>query len=263
MAAYNNRAEGGGRGKAWNSFGHLATRVNWKENRDVKSHRLLHTPDTKDVFTEEFSIMGAIVMYRRLKAAMVLTLKRGFPNPRSKGGRADTKFLILDKAEWDNSMVLLQKYADVLIGAGWFPVLDDINEDLLQYTVARHQLPADSPTPARLFGFKKSMPLGHKETVTEEVRKFRDKIIAPQEATPEEVERGTADKADENPEGEKNAPKEITECQGLDGDAELTVDDEGGNGNEVYDNNDGTRNRKRNLQQQESGKKGGKRQKKN
>ncbi|KAL5041108.1 hypothetical protein BDW71DRAFT_212444 [Aspergillus fruticulosus] len=131
MAAYNNKAEGGERGKAWNSFDHLATKVNWKENHDVKSHRLLHTQDSKDVFTEEFSIMGAIVMYHQLKTTIVLTLKQGFPNPWSKGGRADTKFLIIDKAEWDDSMVLLQKYADILISMGWFPVLDDINEDLL------------------------------------------------------------------------------------------------------------------------------------
>ena len=41
--------------------------------------------------------MGAIVMYCRLKAAIVLMLKQGFPNPWSKGGRADTKSLIIDK----------------------------------------------------------------------------------------------------------------------------------------------------------------------
>ena len=34
-------------------------------------------------------------------------------------------------------MVLMQKYADILIRAGWFPVLDNINEDLLQYIVAK------------------------------------------------------------------------------------------------------------------------------
>jgi hypothetical protein len=98
------------------------------------------------------------------------------------------------------------------------------------------------------------MPLGHKETVTEEVRKFRDMIIAPQEAMPEQFEDGIANKGVENPDGEKSAPKEITDGQGLDGVAEVTVDDEGSNGNEVYDENDVTGKRRRTLQQQANGK---------
>ena len=155
-------------------------------------------------------------------------------------------------------MVLMQKYADILIGAGWFPVLDDINEDLLQYTVAKQQIPADRPTPARLFGFKKSMPLGYKETVTEQVRKFYDKIIAPQEATPEEFKDKPTNKGEEDSHCQKNTPKEITEGQGLEGDTVIAVDDEGSNRNNIYNKNNVTSKCKRTLEEQAHRKKRGK-----
>ncbi|CBF82028.1 predicted protein [Aspergillus nidulans FGSC A4] len=48
--------------------------------------------DSKNVSTEEFLIMGTIVMYHQLKAAML------------KGGRADTKSLIIDKADNANNL---------------------------------------------------------------------------------------------------------------------------------------------------------------
>jgi hypothetical protein len=152
-------------------------------------------------------------------------------------------------------MVLLQKYADILIGAGWFPVLDNINKDFLQYTVAKHQIPADLPTPARLFGFKKSMPLGYKETVTEEIRKFRDKIITPQEATLEDFEHKITDKGDEDSDSQNKVLKEFSKGQGLDSNAE-TVNDEGSNGDEVNNKNNATSKCKCTLQQQADEKKG-------
>ena len=159
-------------------------------------------------------------------------------------------------------MVLIQKYADILIRAGWFPVLDNINEDLLQYIVAKQQIPADHPTPARLFSFKKSIPLRYKEIVTEQVRKFRDKIIAPQEATPEEFKDKPTNKGEEDSHCQKNAPKEITEGQGLEGDTVIAADDEGSSRNEVYDKNNVTGKHKHTLEEQAHGKKGEKRFKK-
>jgi hypothetical protein len=65
----------------------------------------------------------------------------------------------------------------------------------------KYQIPADLPTPARLFSFKKSMPLGYKETVIEEIRKFCNKIITPQEAIPEDFEHKITDKGDKDSDG--------------------------------------------------------------
>ncbi|KAL5041109.1 hypothetical protein BDW71DRAFT_212445 [Aspergillus fruticulosus] len=92
--------------------------------------------------------------------------------------------------------------------------------------------------------------------VTEQVRKFRDKIIAPQDETPEEFEDKTTDKGDEDSDGQENAPKEVTEGQGPDGDALIAVDDEGCNVKEVYDENDSTGKHKRTLEDPANRKKG-------
>ncbi|KAL2801604.1 hypothetical protein BJX63DRAFT_438650 [Aspergillus granulosus] len=230
MAAFNDRSKWGDASRLSNAFGHLATKLNWKENHDIKGHRLLRLLDTKQIFVEEFGITGAIVLYRRLKIAMVLTLKHGFPNTKTKSGRKAAKVLISSKEEWVNSIALIRKYEQIIALAGWDIDVDNINEALEQFSIALFRQPSQAVESTRLPGFINTVPLGPNDKVSKDVQKWRDSIVAPAEGPNNDDDGGDPSQLDNDDKEEEEEGEGEADINGNDSDMDNNEDeDNGGN----------------------------------
>ncbi|KAB8226791.1 uncharacterized protein BDW43DRAFT_295761, partial [Aspergillus alliaceus] len=91
MAKYNNPDILSDSFQSPNTFGYLAARINWKDNLDVRQFPVLKESRTREIFTNEVSVLAAMVCYRQIKSAMVRTLVAGFPNLKTRRGRKAAK----------------------------------------------------------------------------------------------------------------------------------------------------------------------------
>lgn len=80
-------------------FGYIVTGANWKNNIVVLSHPSLQNEETKRLFLAKVNIIAILVIYCKLKQAMLMTLQHGFtpegpPRPKKAKTRVAGKLIL-------------------------------------------------------------------------------------------------------------------------------------------------------------------------